>query len=76
MASTSLDNHIPVSLEDNVGVVVEVEDGDGGELGGCAAGLGHQVGVQEVDQRLHNGMIGGVHVSTQRKRAFPIAVEG
>ena len=75
MTATGLDDHVPVALENDIGVVVEVEDRDGGELGGGTAGLGHQVGVQEVHQRLHDGVVGGVHVSTQRKGALPVAVE-
>lgn len=49
MAATGPDDHVPVLLQDDVGAVVEVEDGDGVELGGGAAGLGHRFWVDEVD---------------------------
>lgn len=49
MAATGPDHHVPVFLQDDVGAVIKVEDGDGVELGGGAAGLGHRVWVDEVD---------------------------
>lgn len=49
MAATGADDHVSVFLQDDVGAVVEVEDGDGVELSGGAAGLGHRVRVDEVN---------------------------
>ena len=76
VAPAGLDDHVAVALEDDVGVVVEVEDGDGGELGGGTAGFGDHVGVEEVDQGLYDGVVGGVHVGPQGEGALPCAVEG
>jgi len=69
------DDHVAIFLEDDVGVVVEVEDGDGGQLGRRAARLWDRQRLGEVCQRLHDGVVGGVHLSVQRKRAFAVAVE-
>lgn len=49
MAAAGPDDHVSVFLQDDVGAVVEVEHGDGVELGGGTAGLGHRLWVNEVD---------------------------
>lgn len=49
MAATGPDHHVSVLLQDDVRAVVKVEDRDGVELGGRAAGLGHCVWVDEVN---------------------------
>lgn len=49
MAATGPDDHVPVLLQDDVGAVVEVEHGDGVELGRGAAWLGHRFWVDEMD---------------------------
>lgn len=49
MAAAGPDHHVSVLLQDDIGAVVEVEDGDGIELGWGTAGLGHCVRVDEVD---------------------------
>lgn len=49
VATTGPDHHVLVLLQDDVGVVVKVEHGDGVQLGGGAAGLGHVLRVHEVD---------------------------
>ena len=49
MAAARSDHHVAILLEDDVGAVVEVEHGDGVELGGGAAGLGDGVRVDEVN---------------------------
>ncbi len=46
MAATRLDAHVAIFLQDDVGLFVKVEHGDGLELGGGAAWLGYA-------QRLH-----------------------
>ena len=76
MTSARFDDHVAVLLENDVGIVVEVEDGDGREFDGGAARLGHFVRIHEVHQRLDDGVIAGVHVSVQRERTLAVAVEG
>lgn len=49
MAATGPDDHVPVLLQDDVGAVVEVEHGDGVELGRGAAWLGYRFWVDEMD---------------------------
>lgn len=51
MAAAGPHHHVLVLLEDHVGVVIEVEHGDGVQLGGGAAWLGHVFGVHEMDLR-------------------------
>ena len=68
-------HHVAVLLQNDVRAVVEVEDGDGGELGGRAARLRHRQRLGEVRQRLHDGVVGGVHLGVQRERALAVAVE-
>ena len=75
MTAASADDHVAISLEDDVGVIVEVEDGDGRELGRRAARLRHGQRLGEVRQRLHDGVVGGVHLGVQRERALAVAVE-
>lgn len=54
MAATGPDHHVPVLLQDDIGAVVKVEDRYGVELGGCTAGLGHRVWVDEVNLQATN----------------------
>ena len=68
-------DHVAILLQDDVRVVVEVQDRDGGELGRRAARLWHGQRLHEVRQCLHNGVVRGVHLSVQRERAFAVAVE-
>lgn len=49
VAAAGPDHHVPVLLQDDVGAVVEVEDGNGVELSRGAARLGHRLRVDEVD---------------------------
>lgn len=49
MAAAGPDHHVAVLFQDDVGAVVEVENGDAVELGGRAAGLGHRLRVDEVN---------------------------
>lgn len=49
MATAGPDDHVSVLLQDDIGAVVEVEDGYSVELGGCTAGLGYRVWVDEVN---------------------------
>lgn len=48
MAATGPDHHVAVLLQDDVGAVIKVEDGDAVKLRGCAAGLGHRLWVDEM----------------------------
>ena len=75
MTSASLDDHVEVLLEDDVVRLVEVEDGDGAELDGRAAGLGELVALHEMHEGLHDGVVGGVHVRAEGEGALPGAVE-
>lgn len=53
------DNHVAVLFEDDVGAVVEVEDGDAVELRGSAAGLGHRLRVDEVNLSEEGEVVSG-----------------
>ena len=75
MAAARPHHHVAVLLEYDVGVVVEVEHGDGGQFGRSATRLRHGQRLHEMSQRLHDGVIGGVHLGVQRKRALAVAVE-
>ena len=65
VTATGSDHHVLVLLEDDVGVVVEVEHRDGVQLGGGTAGLGHVLRVQEVD--LHRGTYRNVRTSASEE---------
>lgn len=54
---------------------VQVEHGNGAELGGHAAGLGN-VAVHGIHQCLNNGVVGGVQMIRQGKGTIPVAVVG
>lgn len=75
VATAALDNHIFVFLQIHIRVVQVVEHRDGRQPGRCTAGLWHFAGIQQMHQRLHNGMIGGVHVRIQREIAFAGTIE-
>jgi len=75
MAAAGSDDHVAVFLEYDIGVVVEVQDGDGGKFGGSAAGLRHGQRLHEVRQRLHDCVVCRVHLSVQRERTLAVAVE-
>lgn len=76
MASTGSHHHVLVLLQDHVGVVVEVEHGDGVQLRRGAAGFGDILRVHEMDQCLHNGVVGGIHVGIKGEGALSITVVG
>ena len=76
MAATRLDDHVFIFLQNDVGALVKVQDRDPTELGRSTAGLGHVVRSHEVDQGLHYGVVGGVHVSVQGEGALSMAVVG
>lgn len=49
VAATGPDYHVSVLLQDDIGTVVEVENRDGVELGGCTAWLGYCLRVDKMD---------------------------
>lgn len=68
MAAARPDHHVAVLFQDDVGAVVEVEDGDAVELGGGAAGLGHRLRVDEVNLVSEEELVSGRKVVTHRFR--------
>ena len=75
MASASTDHHVPVLLQNDVGAVIEEQDRDGTQLGGCTARLGNGFRTHQVDQSLNDGVIGGVQIVVEREGAFALTVE-
>ena len=75
-ASARFDDHVVVVFEDDFVVFVNVEHGDGGELGGDAAGARHRSRIDRVDQRLDDGVVGRVEVVGQGVRTVAVAVKG
>ena len=75
-ASARFDDHVVVVFEDDFVVFVNVEHGDGGELGGDAAGARHRSRIDRVDQRLDDGVVGRVQVIRQLERALAVAEVG
>lgn len=73
--AAALHHHVLVVFQNHLLVLVQVEEGDGAELRGHAA-RPRDVGVDRVDQRLHDGVVGGVHVSVEGEGALAIAVVG
>ena len=65
-----------VVFEYDLVVFVDVEHGNGGEFGWDAASSRHGTRIDRVDQRLDDGVIGGVEVIGQRERAIAVAVVG
>ena len=74
MAATRLDDHVFIFLQNDVGALVKVQDRDPTELGWRTAWLGYVVRSHQVDEGLHNGVVGGVHVSVQGEGALSMAV--
>lgn len=54
MAATRSDHHVAVFLQDDIGAVVEIQDGDGVELCRGAAWFWNHLGVDEVNLRKKN----------------------
>ena len=70
MATARLHDHVRVLFEDHVVAVVEVENRNGRELGRRAAWLGYHCRIHEMHQRLHDGVVGSVHLRAEGKRTF------
>ena len=76
MAAARLDDHVFIFLQNDVGALVKIQDRDPTEFGRSAAGLGNVVRSHQVDQGLHYGVVGGVHVGVEREGALSMAVVG
>ena len=74
MAATRLDDHVFIFLQNHVGALVKIQDRDPTELGWRTAGLGYVVRSHQMDEGLHNGVVGGVHVSVEREGALSMAI--
>ena len=75
MAATRSNDHVAIFLQNNVGVIVKVQDRDGGQLGRRAARLWDRQRLHEVSKCLNYGVVGGIHLGVQRERTLAIAVE-
>ena len=81
------DDHVLVLLVQDRPRVVKVQDRDGVQVDGRAAGVGQRrlmvavamvrrgIFPDEVDKGLHYGVVGGVHVVLEGKRAEALASE-
>lgn len=74
-AATALHHHVLIILQHNAVLMVKVEEGNGAEGGGNAAGPGHR-SIHSVYHSLNHGMAGGIHVVSQRITALSQAKEG
>ena len=75
-ASATFDDHILVVFQHDLVEIVDVQHADGGEFGRDAASPRHGGRVHRVDERLHDGVIGGVQVVGQREGTIAVAVIG
>src|SRR5688572_31155112 len=75
MTPACADDHVSVLLEDDVGVIVEVEDGQSGELRRRTAGLRYGRGIHHVGHGLDDRVVRGV-MGVQEGDAVAIAVVG
>lgn len=77
MAAAASSHHVVVLFQNNVLVVVEVEQVDGKQLVGHAARrLDAPDQLQCIDDGLDGGVVGWLHVLTQREGAGALAVIG
>lgn len=72
-AAASLDHHLLIVFQHHPVRLVQVEHRNCTELGGNAAGFGN-IGVDRVNQRLYDSVIGGVQVIGQWKRTLAVTV--
>lgn len=49
MAATCSDHHVAVFLQDDIGAIIKIQDGDGMELCRGATGFWNRFGVDEVN---------------------------
>lgn len=76
VTAAALDHHLLVLLQDDVGVIEEVEHRDRGQFRRCATRFGVLERVHQVDQSLDDSVIGGVHVGVEREAALACTVVG
>lgn len=67
MTATRHDHHSREFLEDNIRTGIKVDDRNAREFGWSTARFAHVFRVHQMDQSLHNGMVGGVHMRIQGK---------
>jgi len=75
VAAAGVDDHVVVLLEDDVERLVVEEQQDARGARGRAAGARHAGRVHDVEQRLHDRVVGGVLRRRQREGALARAVE-
>jgi len=66
--------HVLVVFEHHFVVLVQVQHRYGRQLSGYTTRFGHGGGVHGVDQRLDDGVVGGVEVFGDRERTVAVAV--
>lgn len=59
-AAASVNHHFMVGLQHHISVLIEQQDGFGGEPDSHAAGRGNMFGLGRVHQELDDGVVGGV----------------
>lgn len=72
--ATLQDNHIIIIIFEGCDAVLQVEEGDGSEEGGDAAGAGGALGVAGVYQVLHHSVLGGAQMGGQRVETLAAAL--
>lgn len=72
--ATAQHRHVLVVLQHNFVLFVQVQHGNGRQRGGHTARFGNGTGIDRVDQRLHDGVIGRVEVVGQRERTVAVTV--
>ncbi|CAG0916126.1 unnamed protein product [Notodromas monacha] len=75
VTTASLHLHIAIALQNDIRVVVIEYDGYFTQFRGSTAGLWRRVLAHQVDQRLNNGVVRGIHLRIQRKSALAFAIE-
>jgi hypothetical protein len=75
MAAARFDDHVAISFQHHVRIMVKIQHRDGREFCGGAAWFRHKLRIQEVNKRLHDGVVCSVHVSAQGEGTLSIAVE-
>ena len=67
MATTGLNDHVVVSMENDIAAVVVVKHRYCTQFGGRTAGLRNNRRIQAVYQSLYDGVVCRIHVSIERK---------
>lgn len=76
VAPTRFYTHMFVSFQHNIVCIVKIKHLNGGKPGRRAAWFWYIIGSCQVDKRLNDCVIGGVHLSAKWKWTLPSAVEG